>query len=42
MKKKLPYLKAPSNYCPLVQHSLLALLDMMHYNKITLTKIVQK
>lgn len=40
-EKELPYLKAPSGG-PLVQHSLLALLDMMHYNKITLTKIVQK
>ncbi|MCA0429399.1 MAG: dihydroorotase [Bacteroidetes bacterium] len=40
-EKELPYLKAPSGG-PLVQHSLLALLDLMHNNKITLTKIAQK
>ncbi len=40
-EKSLPYLKAPSGG-PLVQHSLLALLDLMHDNKISLTKIVQK
>ncbi len=40
-EKEQPYLKAPSGG-PLVQHSLLALLDLYHANKISLEKIVQK
>jgi dihydroorotase len=40
-EKNLPYLKAPSGG-PLVQHSLLALLDLYHDKKITLEKIAQK
>jgi dihydroorotase len=40
-EKKLPYLKAPSGG-PLVQHSILAMLDFYHQKKISLEKIVQK
>lgn len=40
-EKLLPYLKAPSGG-PLVQHSILAMLDFYHQKKITLTKVVQK
>ncbi|HOZ86835.1 MAG TPA: dihydroorotase, partial [Bacteroidia bacterium] len=40
-EKKLPYLKAPSGG-PLVQHSILAMLDFYHDKKISLEKIVQK
>jgi len=40
-EKKLPYLKAPSGG-PLVQHSVLAMLDFYHQKKISLEKIVQK
>jgi dihydroorotase len=40
-EKELPYLKAPSGG-PLVQHSIIAMLDFYHNKKITLTKIVQK
>lgn len=40
-EKSLPYLKAPSGG-PLVQHSVLAMLDFYHRKKITLEQIVQK
>lgn len=40
-EKNLPYLKAPSGG-PLVQHSVLAMLDFYHRKKISLTDIVQK
>jgi dihydroorotase len=40
-EKSNPYLGAPSGG-PLVQHSLVALLEMYHQNKITLEKIVEK
>lgn len=40
-EKSLPYLKAPSGG-PLVQHSMVAMLDFYHQKKITLEKIVQK
>lgn len=40
-EKSLPYLKAPSGG-PLVQHSLVALLDFYHAGKISLEKIAQK
>ncbi len=40
-EKNNPYLKAPSGG-PLVQHALVALLEMHHQNKIKLTKIVEK
>lgn len=40
-EKNLPYLKAPSGG-PLVQHGILAMLDLYHDKKITLVKIVQK
>lgn len=40
-EKNQSYLKAPSGG-PLVQHSLLALLDLYHQGKITLEKIVEK
>ena len=40
-EKSLPYLKAPSGG-PLVQHSLVAMLDFYHQKKISLEKIVQK
>lgn len=40
-EKSQPYLKAPSGG-PLVQHSLLALLDFYHDKKITLEQIVRK
>ncbi|MBL7920296.1 MAG: dihydroorotase [Bacteroidia bacterium] len=40
-EKELPYLKAPSGG-PLVQHSILAMLDFYHAKKITLDKIVEK
>ena len=40
-EKNLPYLQAPSGG-PLVQHSILAMLDFYHDKKITLDKIVQK
>lgn len=40
-EKNNPYLKAPSGG-PLVQHALVALLEMYHQRKITLTKIVDK
>src|ERR1043165_8095574 len=40
-EKKQPYLKAPSGG-PLVQHSLVALLDLYHQKKISLCDIVQK
>lgn len=40
-EKQLPYLKAPSGG-PLVQHSILAMLDFYHNKKISLEKIVQK
>ncbi len=40
-EKSLPYLKAPSGG-PLVQHSVLAMLDLYHQKKISLEKIVQK
>ncbi len=40
-EKNLPYLKAPSGG-PLVQHSILAMLDFYHQKKISLETIVQK
>ena len=40
-EKQLPYLKAPSGG-PLVQHSVIAMLDFYHQGKISLEKIVQK
>jgi dihydroorotase len=40
-EKNLPYLKAPSGG-PLVQHSIIAMLDFYHQKKISLEKIVQK
>ena len=40
-EKSQPYLKAPSGG-PLVQHSVLAMLDFYHSKKITLDKIVEK
>lgn len=40
-EKNLPYLKAPSGG-PLVQHSILAMLDFYHQKKISLEAIVQK
>lgn len=40
-EKNQTYLKAPSGG-PLVQHSILAMLDFYHQNKISLEKIVQK
>jgi dihydroorotase len=40
-EKNLPYLKAPSGG-PLVQHSIVAMLDFYHDKKISLEKIVQK
>jgi dihydroorotase len=40
-EKKQPYLKAPSGG-PLVQHSILAMLDFYHQNKISIETIVQK
>jgi dihydroorotase len=40
-EKSLPYLKAPSGG-PLVQHSVLAMLDFYHAKKIPIEKIVQK
>jgi dihydroorotase len=40
-EKSLPYLKAPSGG-PLVQHSLVAMLDFYHQKKINLEKIVEK
>ena len=40
-EKQLSYLKAPSGG-PLVQHSILAMLDFYHDKKITLEKIVEK
>jgi dihydroorotase len=40
-EKSLPYLKAPSGG-PLVQHSVLAMLDFYHRKKISLEQIVQK
>ena len=40
-EKEMPYLKAPSGG-PLVQHSILAMLDFYHSKKITLDKIVEK
>ena len=40
-EKQLTYLKAPSGG-PLVQHSILAMLDFYHDKKITLEKIVEK
>jgi dihydroorotase len=40
-EKEQPYLKAPSGG-PLVQHSILAMLDFYHAKKITLDKIVEK
>lgn len=40
-EKELPYLEAPSGG-PLVQHSLVALLDKYHEGKISLEKIVEK
>lgn len=40
-EKNLTYLKAPSGG-PLVQHSILAMLDFYHQQKISLEKIVQK
>jgi dihydroorotase len=40
-EKNLPYLKAPSGG-PLVQHSILAMLDFYHRKKISFEKIVQK
>lgn len=40
-EKNLPYLKAPSGG-PLVQHSVIAMLDFYHQQKISLEKIVQK
>ncbi len=40
-EKSLPYLKAPSGG-PLVQHSIIAMLDFYHQQKISLEKIVQK
>jgi dihydroorotase len=40
-EKSLPYLKAPSGG-PLVQHSIIAMLDFYHNKKISLTKIVEK
>ncbi|MBL7930908.1 MAG: dihydroorotase, partial [Bacteroidia bacterium] len=40
-EKNLPYLKAPSGG-PLVQHSILAMLDFYHQKKINLETIVQK
>jgi len=40
-EKEQPYLKAPSGG-PLVQHSIVAMLDLYHAKKITLDKIVEK
>ncbi|MEE2953815.1 MAG: dihydroorotase [Bacteroidota bacterium] len=40
-EKNNPYLTCPSGG-PLVQHSLIAMLDFFHYKKITLEKIVEK
>jgi dihydroorotase len=40
-EKELPYLKAPSGG-PLVQHSILAMLEFYHTKKISLNKIVEK
>lgn len=40
-EKQQPYLQAPSGG-PLVQHALLALLDMVHAGKMTLEQLVQK
>src|SRR5262249_35458669 len=40
-EKSKPYLQAPSGG-PLVQHSILAMLDLYHAEKISLEKIVQK
>lgn len=40
-EKEQPYLQAPSGG-PLVQHALLALLDMVHQGKLTLEQLVQK
>ena len=40
-EKSKPYLEAPSGG-PLVQHALVALLEMYHQNKISLEKIVEK
>lgn len=40
-EKQQPYTKAPSGG-PLVQHSILAMLDFYHQNKISLEKIVEK
>jgi dihydroorotase len=40
-EKKNPYFKAPSGG-PLVQHSVVAMLEMYHQGKITLEKIVEK
>jgi dihydroorotase len=40
-EKNLPFLKAPSGG-PLVQHSIIAMLDFYHQKKISLEKIVQK
>ena len=40
-EKNNSYFKAPSGG-PLVQHSLLAMLDFYHKNKITIEKIVEK
>lgn len=40
-EKEQPYLQAPSGG-PLVQHALLALLDLVHQGKITLEQVVQK
>ncbi len=40
-EKKQPYMQAPSGG-PLVQHALLALLDMYHEGRLTLEQIVQK
>lgn len=40
-EKNLPYLQAPSGG-PLVQHALLALLDMYHDGRLTLEQVVQK
>jgi dihydroorotase len=40
-EKQLPYLQAPSGG-PLVQHSLVAMLDLYHQGKISLEKIAQK
>ncbi|MCC6371642.1 MAG: dihydroorotase [Bacteroidia bacterium] len=40
-EKNLPYLQAPSGG-PLVQHSILAMLDFYHAKKISIEKVVQK